>query len=1193
MLKLEKLTISGFKSFSDRTEVVFPDGITAIVGPNGCGKSNIGDAINWVLGEQSAKNLRGRQMLDVIFGGSAARKPQGMAEVTLHFLGAAGMSQANHDRIDITRRLFRSGDSEYLVNGAKARLKDIQEILRESHIGTRTYSKIEQGRIDQVLNAKPKERRQMIEDAAGISGYKHKRRLTELKLEATEANLLRVNDVIGEVTRQINSLKRQAAKARRYKNLREELREKDRLRYASRSLQVEAHLTELAAKEAEARDAEVEAAAGLGRLEVELTELRQRLETDRVAFRESTARLHELDKEVDREEAAIATLRERIEESDQAAQQHEAEAAGLVERVEALEAELRTQAEHVEAGAAELQTLDQRAGDEAAQVEEQRAALERRRAELEQARRDHLAALQQAAEQRNQLRLAEETLERDRQQQARVAAERESAESDWSRLEDDATRLAAAAESAVREAELAEQTWNQLREQAATRREERQRCIERLAEARETEQSALARLATLEDVMTRFAGASDGVRTLLASGSHLGVRTRGVVADFIQASSSIEQAAEGYLSGLLPTVVLEDDADVCRAASMLREQGAGRTTILSPKQPAGALAVGSTPNGSGPVPDSVLADPRVRGRLREQLQVNTALNGTLENRIGDAVLVDDLESALELHHRFPATDYLTADGDVVYASGLVVVAGEENGDRGLLAHNRRIQETRDALDVARRTTEELTQQRSELERAVAELEAREHDARERLEQARNRRLEMKMQAERSDEERTKSGRRRDVLGNELELLAERIARTNEEHERLNGAVQTAEAREGELEAALAEHGRGIDEADAEHRRRAQQLSALQADVAARHQRQEAAERDRDRTGEAAREIQQRREDLTSRAESARRRAVEAREQLEATESSLASHLEEREQGAKKLAETERSLEAMQRDVDQQDNALRGQRGELESLREATRDAELLRARAEADRQHLEQRCQEELECNTASVRESVGEQAEDLDLEALEAECNHIRGKIERLGPVNMTAIEEFSDLEQRHGFLTTQKEDLETSMTSLRETIRRINRQSRDRFVEAFDEIRTNYKKIYEALFNGGRADLRLEEGEDVLECGIEILAQPPGKRLSGVHLLSGGEKAMSAIALLFAIFRYQPSPFCMLDEVDAALDDANVGRFAKMLRDYAGSTQFIVVTHNKLSMEQADLLYGVTMEEPGVSRLVSMQMV
>jgi len=727
--------------------------------------------------------------------------------------------------------------------------------------------------------------------------------------------------------------------------------------------------------------------------------------------------------------------------------------------------------------------------------------------------------------------------------------------------------------------------------------------VEVLAIARERAKFTQARLATLEALDNRFVGVSDGVRKLLASAASREIRVHGVVADYVEASREVEGAAEGYLQALLPAVIVESDADAERAAEFLRAEGVGRVSLICRSQPAGALAVGSAHdgngNGDGNFPAEVVADDRVLGRLRERLTLQAATNGVLADRIGDAVLVDNLRSALDLHRQFPSADYLTPDGEVVYASGVISAGACGEGDEGLLAHRRRVEEsTRDAAEAT--TNVETAQVRVEEGRAALvqlETETAEHKAA--LDAADRQAVEIRIRVERSADEMARSVRHSEVLEDELTGLREEAAGLRTAQAELVDESQLVEGAQEAMERELAERIEFLERHEDGLKERSEAVTGLREEHAAMRQRQEGVEEETRRLAQEAAELQSRLQSLVTDAAAAESGAARADELRRSTEEALIAQLEERKRLTAETQRMEQEIAEWRDRLSGQEEDLRSRRSKLETLREQTRDAELQRTRSESAREHLDDLCKQELGISVSDAldstdddEETAAEIAENIDLVALEQEIDEIKSKIERIGPVNMTAIEEFSELDERFGFLTTQREDLEHSMESLKESIRRINRQSRERFLEAFEAIRKSYQEIYRLLFSGGRADLRLEEGEDVLDCGIEILAQPPGKRLAGVHLLSGGEKALSAIALLFAIFRFQPSPFCLLDEVDAALDETNVTRFTHMLAEYAKNTQFVLITHNKMSMEAAGVLYGVTMEEPGVSKIVSMQM-
>ena len=851
MLKIEKMQISGFKSFSDTTEVVFPEGITAVVGPNGCGKSNIGDAINWVLGEQSAKMLRGASMQDVIFNGTESRRPQGMAEVSLHLASRTLDEAGEPKQITITRRLFRDGESDYLLNGAKSRLRDIQDLLREERVGAQTYATIEQGRIDQILNAKPKDRRLIIEEAAGIAGFKHKRRLAELKLEATHANLLRVNDIVLEVSRRINALKRQAAKARRYGRLRDELRAKEAVRFGARAKRLDAELRRLAETEALARAAEADAAARLASLEAEIVAERTALDEDARSGRAAAEALHQMEIEIERGETRVRSCRDKITESQAAIVRLGQDIAALEERRAAVQAESVAQAASL---------ADEEAGHDGAsaallehrrRLDEETAAREAKRERVEASRRALFEAMHAVADAKNALRSAEEGAARLAVQRERLAREQDEARADHARVSGEADGLGEKARTLKRTVEDLRGEVAHAEASVADARARHAEGLAALAAAKERETAAASELRTLDDVATRFAGVSDGVRLLLTAGAKAGVRTSGVVADFVQASREIEGAAESYLQGLLPAVVVEDDGDASRAASLIRSEGAGRTIVLCKSQPQGALAVGVASNGHVPIPEGMRRDPRVIGRLKDGLEVRSG-DGLVGSRIGDAVLVDSLESALALHRDYPHVDYLASTGEVVYASGMIAAGGRAATERGLLAHNRR------TADARRQVAEEASRAREaqaslqQLAEALARAEAVWADGRRVLETEDRRGVEVEMLARRTDDERARTSRRLEVLREEIEaaaLEADRLALAVEDASR---AAAAADAEHARLTTALGVEIADLDLAEAALRVLVDAEAGARADLAGREQRLEAARRETARLADAPR-----------------------------------------------------------------------------------------------------------------------------------------------------------------------------------------------------------------------------------------------------------------------------------------------------------------------------------------------------
>jgi chromosome segregation protein len=946
------------------------------------------------------------------------------------------------------------------------------------------------------------------------------------------------------------------------------------------------------AAEQAARDAEAASAARLAQREAGAVAGRAELEDAERVHRDEAETLHRVDLEIERAEARIRAARERVEEARQTRARLEAELAALTER--------RT-GTHEESTARAAELAEESAAETAAA-----AALEERRVRLADAGRaraarhehvealrvEHLASLSRLGDARNQRRLVDEAAARASAQRERLEREREEAQGEHTRVVQEAAGLGSQASRQTASVEELRAEVSRSESELVQARKEHLEEQDALADARDRESSSAAALRTLEDVATRFAGVSDGVRLLLTAGPAAGVRISGVVADFVEAEREVEGAAEAYLQAFLPTVVVEDEEDTRRAAALVRAQGAGRTVFLSKTQPSGGVAVGAAVNGHGPVPDEVLSDARVLGRLKDRLRLRAG-DGFVSSRVGDAVLVDSLDSALALHRRWPHADYLATSGDVVYASGVVASGGRASAEQGLLAHTRRIAELHAELAAATARAHASQSRLDETRARVAAIEERLEAGRRTLETQARREAELDLLAKRSGDDRDRAARRVGVIADELVALAAEIERIEAERGTSASSVDELERTHATCAGSLEDEASALAADEAALRVLLDEEAGARAEHAALAQRVEAARRESARLTEALAEIDARLSSTSGEIEAAVARGVEGDQTARAGDAEMAALVEDRRRRALDAVAREEALVERRVLLAELEAALKGDRASLDAAREEVREREIARTRLDADRRYLDDLCSQELGITAAEALSQVTPEAvETADEAALEADVADLKAKVDAIGPVNLMAIEEFQTLEERHAALSTQKKDLEDAALSLRESIKRINRQSRDRFVETFEIVREYYREIFKVLFNGGRADLVLEEGEDVLECGIDMIAQPPGKRLGHVSLLSGGEKSMAALALLFAIFRHQPSPFCLLDEVDAALDELNVGRFTRMLGEYASQTQFILITHNKRSMESASLLYGVTMEEAGVSKLVSLEL-
>jgi len=1177
-MRLESVEIVGFKSFCDKQEVSFRGGVTGIVGPNGCGKSNISDAISWVLGEQSAKSLRGASMEDVIFNGSQARQPVQMAEVNLKVSGLNGNSPDGNPECTVTRRLYRNGESEYLMNGGICRLRDIHELFMDTGLGSKAYSIIEQGKIGLILSSKPADRRALIEEAAGITKYKARRRQTQLKLDAAQQNLLRVNDIVHEVEKQLESLKRQASKARRYRMVREEMQGIERIVYGRRYLDLMDQGRALSERLTTEADREKAASVALEAEEAQMEVRRHALYEEEGRLEEVRGRLGELTLTVDRHQGKSGYCKEQIGETDARAEEARREAADLESRVGPLYESLTTRRADEGRLRTEVETSSSEAKDAEAAVQESAGHQARSEAEQEAGRDAQVGLMSRMATLQNARASVSGNADRAGADLLKLAGERDELDRERARVR--GLRDAAAAKSTAVDERL--RTLATARDDAAMRAasgHERVTALSREAEGLQRERDGLlGRLSSLEEMVATHSAFDEGVRAILADPS--GVEVLGVVADALETDSAHERAVEAFLGDRLQAVLTPDASHALRGIRQLQESGAGRGTFLP-------LASARTKSDCGPLRDIAREEPKVQGLLSELYRVTGPHADRIRASLPDALVVASLEDAFEVIGRQGPVACATLAGETV--RGTMVEGGR--GVKGLLAPRREIRE----LGARRETIEaglaEARSREAEERAATTAAEAQVRILEEQMHAAEKELVAVRHELTTTEEENTRLDRKQAVLETE---------RSQAEQEQAAAAVRLAEI-DGLLAAVELERAQG-----------AERLTALAAAVAEARARSEAAQaraseaksglaalRERAAAAEAdCKRLALDHEDLLQRISAAQGRGREMgarRETLVADlaecERLLAEALQHRDRVQGESAIAEDKVRDIRNELEGREQSLKERRREREMLRDALSELEVGRARTDSDLDHVARECHQAVGQTAAEASGSLTDEDKARDLPGLEAQIAELRDRLEKMGAVNVLAVEQAQEYEERHQFLTAQRQDLLDSIAELDQAIRKIDKASRERFQEAFQVINQHFGEIFRQLFGGGTAGLSLIDEEDILESGIDVMAQPPGKRLQNVMLLSGGEKALTAISLLFAIFQYKPSPFCILDEVDAPLDDANIGRFVRMLEGMKEQTQFVLITHSRKTMEIADQLYGVTMEEPGVSKLVSVR--
>jgi chromosome segregation protein len=1189
-MRIRRLDIVGFKSFMDRTVVAFDEGVTGVVGPNGCGKSNVADAIRWVLGEQSARQLRGRSMEDVIFNGSESKPPLSMGEVILTFENdrpsELPVQFQGYSEITVGRRLFRTGESEYLVNGVQARLLDVNDIFFGSGVGRTAYSIIEQGRIGQIVSARPEDRRAIIEEAAGITKYKKRREAAERKMEATHQNLTRVADIVQELGKQLESLNRQARKAEKYKALRAQIRELELRAAAARYLELTATRRSAEERLGLLRAEEVEVSARIAEIEGAVEQDRARLAEGEGRLGELSAKEHELESALRVSEVSVEAAGRELE---QIAERTRAQAA----EVEALKAQAETLAREREELLRQRDDLSALAGADEGRLGEAETALREAgrtqgalQDEADRARAVAAGAASEASSHTSQLA----QIERQRQDlRGRLQRNREE-------MDELAARAATLDGSRSRRVEKLGQT-RQLKLRLDEQRGAQEELLERtraefiqneakLITLREELAEKRSRLSSLLEIVRNYEGYGRGVRSLMTRAGQDESRDRGVfglVADVVSAPAEYETAIEAVLGERLQYVIVESHSQGVEAIDYLKSAAEGRASLIPLSRLRGDAADGAAPDPS---------HPGVVAACLDVVRFDPSYDKVARFLLGDALVVRDLPAALEIWQQEGGRRTLvTLDGEVLDPYGVVTGGPLEGEGHGALQRRREMQELEEIVRAFEAEFALAQERHRTLQARLLQLEAAlkslDRDGREKDLAL----LEQEKDLARVGEELEHVASRNGQLEAERARLDESLSALGREEEEHRLAAATAEAEQARAEERAREAVARLETT----RQRGDVLTAelmnLKVKVAADAERRESLGSALRRVEDSRREVDERRGRIFAALSEANARAAELRGRLEGTRvdagrlgEDLAAAREElgRARGAHEaLAAASRSREAEAREL----------RGRAEGVRGAAAEASLTGREQALALTHLEEQIRERCQ---AELRWEVGR----FHLERPPSEEEHrrleeLKAQAERMGAINLTAIEEYDELQKRHTFMSEQKGDLERSLADLKAAIVKINRASRERFRETFDRVNEKFQQVFPRLFNGGRAGLVLtqDDGADG-EAGVEIFAQPPGKKLQSVNLLSGGEKALTAVSLIFAIFLIKPTPFCLLDEVDAPLDDANVGRYNDLVKEMSKASQFILITHNKRTMEMVDTLYGVTMEEPGVSKLVSVRL-
>ena len=1225
MLKLKRVDIQGFKSFYDRTEMRFHGhGIAAVVGPNGCGKSNLSDAISWVLGEQSAKSLRGSSMEDVIFNGTRERKPLGMAQVTLtmthpdahkklhlpvpenpneqtgapeaqpSLTGAVNGNGNGHSKtgpvqhksgdITITRRLYRSGESEYLIDGKSARLRDIQDLFMGTGLGPESYAIIEQGRIGQILSNKPADRRAIIEEAAGIGKYKTRKRLAEARLENAKQNLSRVFDILEEVGRQVNSLKRQASKAKRYQELRAEMVTHLRTAVAGRYRLLETETVQLTQEMNQVQASYQALAADVQVKEHEQTRTKESCYQVEAQLTAARARVAELNLETERTRGRLELQAKEISALEHRMTSGEAEAQSLELRHERELAELAAHTGNIAAIDTDLQGARELLNDKAAERDELQNRVRERERELEAARQQVLRLMHEASALRNQMAQSGEFLAAMERDAARARKEEETASVDLARLDRDKQELSKRFSAGQLELESLADRRKRVEEALRERNAQTVASRRELTELREALSKQRARKESLEGILSHRAYTTESVKRLFTGAErdpNVEFRPLGVLADFVEVTQpEWERASEEFLHDELEYVVVKNWNEAEQGVDTLRAGAEGRATFLVHPE---------SNETSLPGPD-LAAEPSISGRLHDVLRLTNGFAGAPQGllaRLQYCYLVNDRESARRLARQNPECYFLLPDGANYH--GHTVTGGKKNAG-GPLALKRELRELLTQVERREREADVQTGTLEELERSAAQLA-------EELEAVRAEQQKQEKDALALDHENRKLAdeyaRARTHLSNarlELERLAAKDQQARAQNEQNEVLVANKDQARFEHEKALEFSRAEFDGLQAQVHRIGEEYTALRAQSAGLEERARAEKTAAARLEAQIQQVVARRNQLLTDQERMgieRARLLNDNIELDQRAQQLADHKTEASARVELLVTEETGGRAALAALEE---GLKTLRVDTQVTQEKRSHLEVELVRRQSDLRHLDETSRKELGITASEVAaEPAGESP--VSVEESEERYQEVRARIEALGPVNSQALEEYEEAQHRYEFLNTQRQDLIDSIRDTEKAIQELDVESRRRFKEAFEAINGHFKELFKTLFGGGQGEMRLTDESNLAESGIDIMASPPGKRLQHIALLSGGEKSMTAMALLMSIFRYSPSPFCILDEVDAPLDEPNIQRLTRLIKEMSEDTQFIVITHAKRTMEAAQALYGVTMQEPGVSKLVSVK--
>lgn len=1185
-LRIKKLELVGFKSFKDRTVIHFDAGITGIVGPNGCGKSNIVDALVWVMGEQSAKHLRGASMEDVIFGGAEGYSPSGMAEVSLTLENDGGPFPAKYAKFSevmVTRRLHRSGESEYLINKEPSRLRDIQEIFMDTGAGSKGFSIIEQGAIGKIITSKPEDRRVLIEEAAGITKFKARKKESQRKLVATDQNLVRLADIVGELKRQLESLQRQAKRAERYRELKNQAESLDLWITSKKFAELKAIGDEADQKFQASQTQEVGGRAELEQMEAGVQTLRLAVLELEKAVEETQTQHFSVKNQVSQTESEVQTLKFEVESARRQAQLQGDMKQEYEARQQILVRELEQVSQHLSAVSEKAESLRVESESKTAEYQRVQSRITEIDTELTTHRREHVAVSQTEGMIREKVVSLEAKLEEVQRREESATAVLEELNEKKAPFEERRNKVFAQLE---KERQMQLDIMSDVETFEANLRSVESQVVEKRAEVdtfKDEFNQVASRLYGLENLNANFEGFEEGVKNVMLwqkSRKEMTVDGSVVelapVADVVEVPAEYELAMEAALGTKLQVLLSSSSDGSLEAVEYLKQNNAGRSSFYMSDMAGGVGA--STPQGEG-----------VKAILKDVVRAGEQFQSSVNQLLGRVVVVDSIRSALRLRPEHPGWTFVTQEGDVLDHEGILTGGTSESADSGMLKRRREIKElsqkkeewagklalAQGALKKLEASYETLKKELDNAHRAKTEKEILVTELKKDLERAEVELQNLVKAFERQQNEVNQIAMQRSSQEDALADVQEKLIEVREKKLELDNKVTN-------LTQELDSSKTGIDELR-------ESATRLQVESASKRQEMEGLTREKERISFSLGQINEQLSKMGE--ESSKTVEVMSLNQLKLEESKvmLEKLIAQAEETEKHLSLAKEKYEVQSEELREIEDKINDYRRTQNQLQMTMNEAKLQLEQARLKEDYLVTQIRERYMLDLPQIyQEHMNREG---DLVAAEVELTDCRDKLKKIGEVNLSAIEEYDEIAKRYEFLSQQQNDLIEAKEQLRKVIDRINRICSKRFRETFDAVNERYQKVFPVLFGGGEAKLILIESEDGDE-GIDMIARPPGKKLQSVTLLSGGEKALSSVALIFSIFLVKPSPFCLLDEVDAPLDDANVARFNDLVREMAKRSQIIVVTHNKYTMEINEKLYGVTMQEKGVSKMVSVSL-